>query len=209
MRILVIGSTGQTGKHVVQQGLKRGHAITAFSRRPQLLDNIQGLSSIIHGDGHNLADIRKAVQSQEAVIVSGGDSEVARNVIIAMHEAGVRRLVMTSSRSIVATQPQWLIALVWIIFRPFYADLARAEGMIEMSGLDWSVVRGTMLNNKPGKGQVHIDFEPNQTGGDWQLPREDYAMTLLDVAENPNLIGKALGVNGAKTSKPAQVKVEA
>jgi putative NADH-flavin reductase len=209
MRILVIGSTGRTGKHVVEQGLKRGHEITAFSRRPQELAGITGLSGIVHGDGLNLADIRKAVQGQDAVIVAGGGSGIAQNLIIAMREAGVRRLVMTSSRSVVATQPKFAVTLAWLIFRPNYVDLARAEGMIEVSGLDWSIVRGTMLNDKPGKGAVHIDFEANATGGDWQLSREDYAMTLLDVAENPAMIGKSLGVGGVKESKSATVQAAA
>jgi hypothetical protein len=118
-----------------------------------------------------------------------------------MPEAGVRRLVMTSSRSIVATRPKLVISLVWLIFREVYADLARTEGMLEVSGLDWSIVRATMLNDKPFSGQVHTDFEPNATGGDWSLTRADYAMTLLDVAENPAMIGKAVGVGGAKPVK--------
>lgn len=201
MKILVIGSTGRTGKHVLEQGLKRGHEITAFSRRPQELSEFQGLKNIVHGDALNLDDVRQAVRGQDAVICAGGGSGVAKNVILAMREAGVRRFVMTSSRSVPATRPAWMISLAWMIFRGPYSDLARAEGMIEMSGLDWSIVRGTMLNDKPGLGQVHIDFEANFTGGDWQLSRADYAMTLLNVAENPQMIGKALGVNGAKISK--------
>lgn len=112
-------------------------------------------------------------------------------------------------RSVVATQPQFVMTLVWLIFRVYYADLARAEGMLEMSGLDWSVVRGVMLNNKPGTEQVHIDFENNATGGDWQLPRADYAMTLLDEAENPQMICKALGVGGEKVSKTESSKAAA
>ncbi len=43
MNLLVIGSTGRTGKHVLEQGLQRGHAITAFTRRPHELAGLQGL----------------------------------------------------------------------------------------------------------------------------------------------------------------------
>jgi hypothetical protein len=103
---------------------------------------------------------------------------------------------MTSSRSVVATRPRLPVALAWIVFREAYADLARAEGMFEMSDLDWSVVRATMLTDKPGAGKVHIDFQANATGGDWQLTRADYAMALLDVTEDPGMIGKAVGVCG-------------
>jgi hypothetical protein len=64
-----------------------------------------------------------------------------------------------------------------------------------------------MLTNRPFTGQIHIDFEPNATGGDWTLTRADYAMTLLDVAENPQMIGRALGVCGTKPHAKGSVQV--
>jgi putative NADH-flavin reductase len=205
MKLLVIGSTGRTGRHVVEQGLKRGHEITAFARRPHEVTFIEKLRAVVQGDATNLTDVRKAVQGQDAVISAVGTSEIAETLIMAMREAGVRRLVMTSSRSVVATRPRLPVALAWIVFREAYADLARAEGMLEISGLDWSIVRATMLTDKPFTGQVHIDFEANATGGDWSLTRADYAMTLLDVVENPHMTGKALGVCGQKASERKQL----
>lgn len=105
---------------------------------------------------------------------------------------------MTSSRSVVATRPAWLIGLVWLKFRAVYADLARAEGLLEGSGLDWSVVRATMLADGPRTGRRHTDFEADATGGDWRLSRADYAAALLDVAEDASMIRRAVGVGGAK-----------
>jgi putative NADH-flavin reductase len=206
MNLLVIGSTGRTGKHVLDQGVRRGHAITAFTRRPQALDGFQGLKRIVQGDALNPDDLRKAVPGQDAVIaiVAPADlkpttvvSHTTRNLIVVMQEAGVRRLVITSSRTIVATRPWLAVTLASWIFRNAYADLARSERLVQESGLDWSIVRATMLNDKPFSGQVHTDFAPNPTGGAMQLARADYAMTLLDIAENPQMIGRAIGVNGA------------
>lgn len=197
MKLLVIGATGRTGKHVLAQGIERGHAITAFARRSQELAGISGLLDIIRGDARNLDDICQAVEGQDAVLSAVGDSGIARTLITAMRATGVRRLVMTSSRSIVATRPRLAVGLAWLIFRRAYADLARAEGMIEVSGLDWSIVRATILTNKPFTGKVHADYEANATGGSWSLARADYAMTLLNVVEDPQMIGKAIGVSGA------------
>jgi putative NADH-flavin reductase len=201
MKLLVIGSTGRTGRHVVEQGLRRGHEITAFTRRPHDLAGVSGLAHIIHGDALKLPDVRSAVAGQDGVISAVGSSGIARNLITALREIGGSRVVMTSSRSVVATQPRLPITLAWLIFRGPYSDLARAEGMLEVSGLAWSVVRATMLTDKPGTARVHIDFEANATGGDWTLTRADYAMTLLDVVEDAEMIGKALGVCGAKPSR--------
>jgi|SRR5215208_3095346 putative NADH-flavin reductase len=103
MKLLVIGSTGRTGKHVLEQGLERGHEITAFTRRPQELAGFGGLERVVHGDGLDLDDVR----GQDAVIFAGNSSGVVRNLITAMNEARVPRLIVTGSRSIVATRPGW------------------------------------------------------------------------------------------------------
>ena len=210
MKLLVIGSTGRTGKHVLEQAIHRGHQVTAFTRRPDALAGVSGLSRIVEGDALKLEDLRKAVVGQDAVIaiVTPPDlkpttviSDTTRQLITALKESQIRRLIITSARPMVATRPWLAIVLTWLVFRAPYSDLARAEGMLEVSGLDWSIVRATMLNDKPFSGQVHTDFEPDTTGGDWQLSRADFAMTLLNVAENPQMVGKAIGVNGARAHK--------
>ncbi len=117
MRILVIGATGQTGQLVLEQGLRRGHAITAFTRHPQALEAVQGLKAVVYGDAFILDDVRKALHEQDAVISAVGSSDIAFNLIKAMPEAGVRRLVMTSSRSVVATRPQLAVTLAWLFLR--------------------------------------------------------------------------------------------
>lgn len=200
MKLLVIGATGRTGRHVLDQAVARGHEVTAFTRKPSLLEGRTDLSRVVAGDATDLPWVREAVAGQEAVIAAVGGSGIARTLIAAMRETGVRRLVMTSSRSIPATRPRLAVGLAWLIFRSAYADLARAEGMLEMSGLDWTVVRATMLTDKPGKGRVHVDFEANATGGETTLPRADYAMALLDAAEDARMIGRTPGVCGARAA---------
>ena len=195
MKLLVIGSNGRTGRLVVDQAVARGHEVSAFARRPGPLP----AGAVGHqGDATRIDDLRPALAGQDAVVCAFGGSELVRALIPAMREAGVRRVAMTSSRSVVATKPAWLISLVWLPFRAAYADLARAEGLLEASELDWTIVRGAMLVDKPSAGRVHRDYEANATGGDWALTRADYAMSLLDAVEQPDQIHRAVGVGGAK-----------
>ncbi|NRQ40549.1 NAD(P)H-binding protein [Nonomuraea sp. NN258] len=196
MKILVIGSTGRTGKHVLTQGVRRGHEITAFARRPELLTERGALAGVHQGDAHDLDAVRAAVHGQDAVIAAVGGSGIVGTLITAMRDNGVRRVVMTSSRSVPATRPRLAVTLAWLFFRAAYVDLARAEGMLQVSGLDWSIARGTRLDDKPPAGRVHVDFEADATGGAMRLSRADYAMALLDTVEDPTLIGKALGICG-------------
>src|SRR2546427_11942855 len=66
--IAVIGSTGRTGRLVLDEGVRRGHSMTAFTRRPERLEGVPRLKSVVPGDGRNLDDIRRAVAGQDAVI---------------------------------------------------------------------------------------------------------------------------------------------
>src|SRR5947209_18794607 len=123
--IAVIGSTGRTGRLVLDEGIRRGHSMTACTRRPDSLSGLCGLTSVITGDGRSLEDMRRAVRGQDAVIsivVSEGRgpttvmSDVTRAELDAMREAGVRRLVTVSVSAIEGRRPWILINLVrWIL----------------------------------------------------------------------------------------------
>src|SRR5437899_8234972 len=102
MNIVVIGSTGRTGRLVLEEGIRRRHAMTAFTRRPDALADITGLRMVVHGDGRNLEDIRRAIRGQDAVISIVARegrgrttviSDVARAALTAVGEAGVRGIV--------------------------------------------------------------------------------------------------------------------
>jgi hypothetical protein len=63
--------------------------------------------------------------------------------------------------------------------------------------------KGAMKEDSKRAVLINTDLEANATGGDWSLTRADYAMTLLDVVEDSQMIGKAVGVCGAKVSRIA------
>lgn len=207
MRLLVVGGTSRTGRHVVTQGWARGHSLAVFCRDRARLGELDrdGLE-VFTGDARRVEDLLPALAGRDAVIsiVSAatiGPSTVSSDatlaLIRAMPEAGVGRLAITSSRSIVAVRPRLALAITWWVFREAYRDLARAEGMLQASGLDWRIVRAVMLRDGPGKGRYHVDRERDVTAGDWRLDRADYARALLDVIEDPELSRVAVGVGGA------------
>jgi putative NADH-flavin reductase len=133
MKIAVFGATSRTGRHVLDQGIHHGHQMTAFTRRPQELTSVQGLQAVVHADGRNLSDVLQAVQGQDCIIAilsspglgpSTVVSDATKNILTAMQETGVRRLVCVSSHSLVATRPWLMVKLVkWI----FPRDAQRAE----------------------------------------------------------------------------------
>ena len=211
MKIGVIGSTGRTGRLVLDEGLRRGHAMTAFTRRPQELAGVLGLAAVVHGDGRNIEDIRRVVRGQDAVIsiVSSEGratttmmSDVSRALLVGMSEAGVRRLVAVSVYALQGRRPWIAISLVrWLLRRP-YADFARMERIVSASRLDWTIVRPPMLTNGPAKGHVRSaagreDF----AHGPYSISRADLAATLVDLAEDSQHVGDVLLVSNEKTPR--------
>lgn len=210
-KIAVIGSTGRTGRLVLDEGLLRGHSMTAFTRRPDGLLGVRGLKSVVQGDGRKPDDIRRAVAGQDAVIsiVSSEGlgpttvmSDVTRAELEAMGEVGVRRLVTVSVSALEGRRPWILINLVrWILRKP-YADFARMERLVMSSRVDWTIVRPPYLTNGPKTGRVR-----SQTGrkdlpqGPYHISRADLAATLVDLAEDSAYVGEVLLVSEAKSHR--------
>ncbi len=210
MNIVVIGSTGRTGRLVLEEGIRRRHAMTAFTRRPDALADIAGLRMVVHGDGRNLEDIRRAIRGQDAVISIVAPegrgpttviSDVARAELTAMGEAGVRRIVTVSVSAIEGRRPWILINLVrWILRKP-YADFARMERLVASSGLDWTIVRPPYLSNGGTTGRVRKQAgRKDLPHGPYHISRGDLAATLLDLAEDSQHLGEVLLVSEAKES---------
>src|SRR5437016_5090413 len=208
VRIAVIGSTGRTGRLVLDEGLRRGYAMTAFTRRPVNLAGVQGLNAVVSGDARNLGDVRRAVHGQDAIISivsSEGSgpttvmSDVMRAEVAAMRAEGIRRLVVVSVSAIEGRRPWILINLVrWILRKP-YADFGRMERLVRESGLDWTIVRPPRLSNGPTTGRVRSEAgRKDLAHGPYHISRGDLAATLLDLAEDSNHLGEVLLVSEGK-----------
>jgi putative NADH-flavin reductase len=191
-RIAVIGSTGRTGRLVLEEGLRRGYSMTAFSRRPEELAGVQGLQAVIAGDGRRHEDIQRAVVGQDAIISIVGApgrgpttvmSDVMRAIIDGMRASGVRRLVAVSASAVEGRRPWILINLVrWLLRKP-YADFLRMERIVAESGLDWTIVRPPYLSNGPATRRVRIEAgRKDLAHGPYRISRRDLASTLLDLA---------------------------
>ncbi|MEJ7661804.1 MAG: NAD(P)-binding oxidoreductase [Hymenobacter sp.] len=104
MNVLVIGAAGRTSKAVVEQALAAGHQVTAFVHQAgdYAVPNVR----VVAGDATDPVAMAAAVAGQDAVLDTIGgktpyktttlEAGVARAIIAAMRQHGVRRLVVTS-----------------------------------------------------------------------------------------------------------------
>jgi putative NADH-flavin reductase len=203
MRLTVFGATGRTGRHVLTQGLRRGHQMTAFTRRPQALDDPAALAAVVNGDGRDPHAVRKAIDGADAVIstIAGGTrqdphrlADTTQVLIQAMADLGIRRLVVTSAYPSVVDQPPLAMALLRRLLATPYADNVAMEQLVAASGLDWTIVRLNRLTNKAAGGKVHTSrgllAKPHA------IARADAAATLLDSVADPTLARTAINVAG-------------
>lgn len=203
MNITVLGSTGRTGRLVVSEGLRRGHRVTAFTRRPHALPASPAPTRVVTGDGRDPAAVRDAISDADAVIaIVAAPSRkgphhaeaVARVLTAAMAEAGVRRLAITSAYPIVAERPRLTIALLRRLFAASYADAARMEAVVSASNLDWTVVRLSRLLYRPARGGLRVSRDLLDRPR--PLTSADAAAVLLDAVESPVHARSAVNVAG-------------
>jgi putative NADH-flavin reductase len=105
--VLVLGGTGRTGKHIVQQALEQGLLVTALVRNAANLlefDNHPNLE-ILKGDVTNFVDVYNAVQGNNAILSAVGSNgrdlgpitKGTENIIAAIQKSSVSRFICLSS----------------------------------------------------------------------------------------------------------------
>jgi uncharacterized protein YbjT (DUF2867 family) len=165
MKLLILGATGPTGRHVVDMALRSGDQVTVFVRNPAALGDLADQVTEVTGDATSQRDVSAAMAGQDAVVAAlgRGKSVVADDlftrssaaVIAAAKEVGVSRLVWLSSFGVGHTfewssGPQKLIYRT--LLRSVYANKEISDESIRSSGLDWTLVYPTRLTHDPAKG---------------------------------------------------------
>lgn len=168
MQLLVVGATGGTGRQAVEQALQAGHFVTAFVRDPVRLSIQHPNLTVLTGDVLKPETLLPAVRRQDVVICSLGsrlgqqDMAVAngtRNLIAAMHQAGVQKLFVVSSLGVgtsyeEASLPSKLI--IKTLLSGVIAEKEKQEQAVRESELAWTIVRPTSLTNGPITGHYRI-----------------------------------------------------
>lgn len=190
MKVLVFGASGGTGRELVKQALAQGHTVTAFVRDPSGLRKTGANLTIRVGDVVDPARVRQAVRGQDAVISALGASrsltrhpelvDGVRNIVGAMEEEGVRRLVYLSVLGVGESRRQlgWFdrYVIVPLVLGNVVADHALKEAIIERSRLDWVVVRPPRLTNGPHTGRY-------RSGESIEAGRMSASVSRADVAD--------------------------
>lgn len=203
MRLLILGASGGCGQWLTRLAAERQHHVTALVR-PEI-SFVPPPGVVVHkGDVVDPTFLNRALAGQDAVLSCLGlrragqspwarllsppdlTSRVAKLLVSAMGQRGVKRLVVISAAGVAESIAQ----LTWPVRRLVatgnvgvaYRDLAIMEGLLAASDLDWLAVRPvTLTNGKPrGNARAVQRYSLMST-----IRRADVAAWMLAAVERP------------------------
>jgi uncharacterized protein YbjT (DUF2867 family) len=203
-RLLVLGATGGTGRLIVQEALARGFEVRALVRSPAKASGLEG-ADIVIGDARDEAVLRQALQGRDAVASSIGTpvspfrevtllSSATKALVSAMKAAGVQRLVCITGMGAGDSAGHGGFVFDRLIqpalLRKVYADKDRQEAIVRKSGLDWVLVRPSVLNDKARTHEIRALTDLSGFNGG-TISREDVANFVLDQVHADTWLGRA------------------
>jgi putative NADH-flavin reductase len=209
VKLTVFGASGATGRCLTTQALAAGHEVTAVVRDPaRLTVDPHSRLRVVTADVMDPAAIAPAVVGADAVLTGVGPrgtgpttviADSVRSIIAAMEMSGARRLLALSG-SIVADEGEspYLRYLIKPLARRTFlrhvnADMAAAEGEIEASRLDWTILRPPRLTGKRATGSYRVAIDRNLPHG-FTVPRADLAACMLTLIDDPATVRTRVGI---------------
>ncbi len=206
--LLIIGASGAIARHVIEflhgnESLKT----TLYLRNASRLSDLDTTGMrIVEGDVTDTAKLAGAMAGQDIVYANlTGDMDVlAKGVLDAMQQAGVKRLIFVTSLGIYDEVPgkfgEWNRREIGAYLPPF----RRAADLIEASDLDYTILRPAWLTDEDD-----LSYETttrDQPFKGTEIARKAVAAYILTLLENPDRdIGGNIGLSkpGTEGDKPA------
>jgi len=218
MRILILGSTGRTGKHLLELALQRGHIVHALVRdKKKIMLNDPNLM-LFEGSPLDKAALESAMKECQAVLsalnVSRNSdwpwsklrspenflSASMKNIIELAPKQNIQRIIFISAWGVCETKkdiPGWFR---WLIdhsnVRYPYLDHERQEELLKPTALEWTAVRAAGLTNSKKQKEVIVSLK-NDPKPHLMVGRRSVAAFMLDVLEK-NLYVREMPVISAK-----------
>jgi len=206
MKIIVFGSTGTIGQHVIKQALDDGHQVTAFARDTTKIGLNHTRLLKVAGDVMDPTSVGTAIPNHDVVLVvlgagrKGGVRSVGtRNIIQAMHAHDMKRLICQSSLGVGDSRKNlnffWKYIMFGLLLRPAYADHGLQEHYVRESKLDWTIVRPAAFTNGKHTGTyLHGNLAAEECLS-LKISRADVADFLLKQLTDLRYVHKSPGLS--------------
>jgi uncharacterized protein YbjT (DUF2867 family) len=186
-KVIILGASGNIARHVLDILLnKDGIQLTLFLRDARKLGNRDvSKCRVVEGDVLNFNQLKEVLKGHDIVYVNlAGELEtMAKNIVKAMQETRVSKIIFISSISIYDTP-----------LKPALEPYRKAADVIEASDLDYTILRPTWFTNKN-----EVNYETTSKGEPErgsEISRKSLAAFISKIIESPeDYVRENLGVN--------------
>ncbi len=201
--IALFGATGKTGHRALTRALAAGCEVQALVRDPAKLVTTSPALTVIRGDVLDADAVDQAVAGSDAVLSLFGQvkgspptlqAEGNQLIVDAMGRHEVKRIVTLSGGGLSAPldRPGPADRVIRFLLKTLsghvLADAEQHLRVLEASGLEWTVVRGPRLTEKPGAGTYRVGWVG--VNASTQISRDDLADFILTQVEDRTFIGQ-------------------
>lgn len=218
LKITVIGASGGSGRKTIEALLAEGHQVTAVSRSASKV--FSGSVKAIDGSALDKKTLIKAIQNQDAVIITLGisenpirvrligpaktpihiRSEGTRKVIEVMKELGVKRLIVQTSygsglsKNRLRLMDQLLFSL---LLKPQIDDTDIQDQIVRDSGLDWTITQPVHLKEDDFR-EGDLVASDKYFVDQWGISRKLVGIYTTQAISDSSTIGKVITLSTAK-----------
>ena len=219
LRILVYGATGKVGTHVVDEALERGHVVTAVSRDPSRIQQQHDNLSAVVGDLLDSISIENLIIDQDVIVVSVrgivGKPKVPENaiqrigvekVVNVLRDFGddAPRLIHVGGSGTLEVEPGVLYAdKIPKLFLPksleveIQGQVLALEYLRTVYDVSWSYAtpaKNFTNGKRTGTFRIGGDTVLEDSRGRSRISRRDFAVALIDEAENADYVRQRFSV---------------
>jgi len=175
--VIIIGASGSLAAPVIEEleTLKDVH-LTLFLRNKNRLRTKPSNVAVVEGDVMDYPTLKEAIKGQDIVYINlaGNLEAMAKNIVEAMQETGVKRIIAISS-----------IGIYNAPLKPVLVPYRKLADVVESSGLEYTILRPDWFTNGN-----EVDFEITRKGEPEKgraLSRKSIAAFIATIIKNPDL----------------------
>jgi hypothetical protein len=191
MKIALIGASGNVGRRVTAEALRRGHQVIAIARDASKIEAQPGVTPL-QADLRDKAEIGKAIDGADAVVLSVKFQDLDVEGLLDALKVAKRLLIVGGAASLYVAPGLQLIDtegfpdFIKVEAEPARRALARLQ---REQGLDWTFLSPSVFfgpGERTGNFRLGRDDLLSDAEGKSHISYEDYAIALLDEIEQPH-----------------------
>lgn len=149
--VLLLGATGTAGSALTRKLLADTDChLTLFARHAGEMYTATDRISVINGDAENLEELKAAMPKQDVVYCAiSGDAlpQIAKNIVSAMNESGIERLIFMGAVGIYNEIPDEIDGEDNLDHEPAQIPNRKAVDIVEASHLNYTILRPGYLRD--------------------------------------------------------------